>query len=206
MQQIFSQQIRFKQDDGSAFPDWEEKRLDDVVNQFLVPMRDKPKSLDGSIPWCRIEDFDGKYLSTSKTNQGVSQSTVKEMRLKVFPVNTLIVSCSAYLGRCAIVKKELVTNQTFIGLVPNEAKVDVEFLYYIMSLSERRLNTLSSGTTISYLSREQFEKFPVILPELAEQKKIAAFLNSIDENLEALNNQIQGLRTWKKGLLQQMFV
>jgi type I restriction enzyme S subunit len=44
------------------------------------------------------------------------------------------------------------------------------------------------------------------MPSEEEQKKIAAFLNSIDENLEKLEIQIQGLRTWKKGLLQQMFV
>lgn len=206
MQQIFSQQIRFKDDNGNNYPDWEEKRLDEIVGQFIVPMRDKPKQLDGEIPWCRIEDFDGMYLTRSKSNQGVSYNTVKEMNLKIYPVNTLLVSCSAYLGRCAIVKKELITNQTFIGLVPLVNKVNVEFLYYVMRLQEVKLNALSSGTTISYLSRAQFEKYKVLIPHLKEQQKIADYLSSIDNKIAVVNKELEQSQNFKKGLLQQMFV
>jgi len=131
MQQIFSQQLRFKNDDGADFDDWEEKRLDSFILNFIVPMRDKPKDLNGNIPWCRIEDFEGKYLSGSKSGKGVSFKTIKEMNLKVYPFNTLLVSCSANLGFCSIVKKELITNQTFIGLVPNESIINIEYLYYV---------------------------------------------------------------------------
>ncbi len=206
MQEIFSQKLRFQDENGNDFPDWEEKKLGEVIINFIVPMRDKPKELDGEIPWCRIEDFDGKYLEKSKSNQGVSIETVNKMNLKIFPFNTLLVSCSANLGFCAIVKKPLITNQTFIGLVPNSEVVDVEFLFYIMRLSSNKLNTLSSGTTISYLSREQFEKFVIPKPSLPEQQKIATFLSSIDEKLEKYQGQIKAMENWKKGLLQQMFV
>ncbi|MEP0213959.1 MAG: restriction endonuclease subunit S [Cellulophaga sp.] len=206
MQQLFSQQLRFKPDGGSAFPDWEEKKLKEFISDFIVPMRDKPKDLKGEIPWCRIEDFDGKYLFKSKSNQGVSIETVKEMNLKVYPINTLLVSCSANLGFCAIVKKELITNQTFIGLVPNPDKIDVDYLFHIMKLSSRRLNVLSSGTTISYLSRKQFENFKINYPSIKEQKKIAAYLSAIDTKIEAVQTQISNTQAFKKGLLQQMFV
>ncbi|KAB1068978.1 hypothetical protein F6U93_04280 [Tamlana haliotis] len=206
MQKIFNQELRFKDDNGNEFPDWEEKKLKKFILDFIVPMRDKPKDLTGDIPWCRIEDFDGKYLSTSKSNQGVTMETVKDMKLKVYPVNTLLVSCSANLGFCAIVKKELVTNQTFIGLFPDQEKVDVSYLYHIMKLSSRRLNVLSSGTTISYLSRKQFENFSIQFPCLEEQTKIANFLSDIDKKIEAVTTKIEKAQSFKKGLLQQMFV
>jgi type I restriction enzyme, S subunit len=206
MQKIFKQEIRFKDDDGKEFPKWEIKSLNKVISDFIVPMRDKPKELNGYIPWCRIEDFEGKYLSGSKSKQGVSIETVKKMNLKIYPVNTLLVSCSANLGFCAIVKNELITNQTFIGLVPIFDKIDVNFLYYIMKLSSRKLNILSSGTTISYLSRNQFEKFKINLPCLCEQQKIADFLTSIDKKIELVNTQLEKTQIFKKGLLQQMFV
>ena len=206
MQKIFSQHIRFKDDDGREFPKWEKKRLDMVISKFIVPMRDKPTDLMGEVPWCRIEDFDGKYLYKSKTHQGVSENTIKSMNLKVFPVNTLIVSCSANLGFCAIVKKELVTNQTFIGLVPLAHLVDVEFLFYTMVLSANRLNKLSSGTTISYLAREQFEKFSISIPSLPEQNKIANFLSGSDKKIKNIHKQIEQTEQWKKGLMQKMFV
>ena len=228
MQQLFSQQLRFKPDTATSlrtsviandseaisnstsretsFPDWEEKKLKGFISNFIVPMRDKPKDLNGEIPWCRIEDFEGKYLSKSKSNQGVSQQTIKEMNLKVYPINTLLVSCSANLGFCAIVKKELITNQTFIGLVPDNEKIDIDYLYHIMKLSSRKLNVLSSGTTISYLSRKQFENFKIDYPSIKEQQKIATYLSAIDTKIATVQTQIAKTQTFKKGLLQQLFV
>ena len=206
MQQLFSGKLRFTDENGNDYPDWEEKRLDTIIDRFIVPMRDKPKQLNGEIPWCRIEDFNGKYLSRSKSNQGVSLKTIKEMNLKTYPIGTLLVSCSANLGFCAITKVELTTNQTFIGLVPDHNKADVLFYLYVMRMQARQLNILSSGTTISYLSRQQFEKFKVPYPVLKEQQKIATYLSNLDTKIEAVTQQITHTQELKKGLLQQMFV
>lgn len=205
MKKIFNKEIRFKDDKGNNFHDWEEKRLGELMSDFIVPMRDKPKDLTGDIPWCRIEDFEGIYLSKSKSNQGVSMDTIREMNLKIHPKNTILVSCSANLGFCSIVEEPLVTNQTFIGLVPSQLVVP-EFIYYTMILSSRKLNILSSGTTISYLSRKQFEKFSIRIPSNEEQLKISKFLLSLDKQLELMESQINKSKTWKKGLLQKMFV
>jgi type I restriction enzyme S subunit len=205
VQQLFSQELRFKREDGGEFPEWEENRLDAFVSEFIVPMRDKPKVLKGPIPWCRLEDFDGTYLSGSKTGQGVTEDVVKAMNLKIFPKGTLLVSCSANLGFCAITQVPLVTNQTFIGLVPNGKKVNTEFLYYLMLHSSHRLNTLSSGTTISYLSREAFEEFPVVIPSLEQQSRIAGFLMALDAKVAGVAEAVAAAQKWKKGLLQQMF-
>ena len=185
--------------------EWRVVDLDSIVNDFIVPMRDKPKNLDGTIPWCRIEDFNGMYLATSKSNQGVSWATVKEMNLKVYPIHTLLVSCSADLGRCVITQKELVTNQTFIGLVPDSKKVNIVYLYFIMVNSRNELNARSSGTTISYLSRQEFEKFKIGLPIPQEQQKIADCLSSLDKLITAQTQKIETLKTHKKGLMQGLF-
>lgn len=206
MQQIFNQEIRFKDNKGNDYPNWVEKKLEDFILDFIVPMRDKPKKLTGDIPWCRIEDFEGKYLLKSKSNQGVSLDTVKKMNLKVYPINTLLVSCSANLGFCAIVKKELITNQTFIGLFPDLKKINVDFLFHTMKLSSRRLNVLSSGTTISYLSRKQFEQFKIPYPCPDEQTKIAIFLSAIDDKINHVTTQLEKTTIFKKGLLQKMFI
>jgi len=207
MQNLFPQEgekvpkLRFEEFEG----EWEEKKLEDIIIDFIVPMRDKPKNLTGSIPWCRIEDFDGMYLRKSKSVQGVAEKTVKEMNLKVYPINTLLVSCSADLGRCAITQSPLITNQTFIGLVPDEELVNVIFLYYVMSNSRSELNARSSGTTISYLSRKEFEQFEVIIPDIKEQQKIASTLAFLDELITAQTEKIEQLKEHKKGLMQGLF-
>ena len=200
MQQLLTGKTRLKGFSG----EWESVKLRTVISRFIVPMRDKPKNLKGNIPWCRIEDFDGKYLVKSKTNQGVSIETIKNMNLKVYPINTLLVSCSANLGKCAIVKTELITNQTFIGLVPIENNIDVEFLYYLMIFLERELNRLSSGTTISYLSREEFEEFKIKIPESEEQKAIAQILTTADSEININEKYLFELQTQKKGLMQKL--
>lgn len=189
---------------GEIPEDWEVKSLDEFIDDFIVPMRDKPTDLTGPIPWCRIEDFDGKYLSESKTNQGVSLETIKKMNLKIFPLNTLLVSCSANLGKCAIISKELITNQTFIGLVPNKT-VNVEYLFYKMSFEESRLNEMATGTTISYLSREQFEKYEITTsPTKEEQSAIAKVLSSMDKEIETLNTKLEKYRNLKTAMMQQL--
>lgn len=184
--------------------EWRKIALKELIKEFIVPMRDKPKDLNGPIPWCRIEDFNGKYLYSSKSDQGVTVETINNMNLKVFPKNTLLVSCSAYLGRCAIVKSELVTNQTFIGLVPND-NIDVDFLFYVMNGEEKNLNLLSSGTTISYLSREQFEDYKIYIPcEVSEQTAIASILSDMDSEIEALEQKLEKTRQVKRGMMQEL--
>jgi len=110
---------------------WNLTKLGDHVEDLIVPMRDKPKQFRGQIPWCRIDDFNGKYLYTSKNGYFVDKDTISKMNLKVFPKGTVICSCSANLGICAIAGNPLITNQTFIGIVPKNT-FDTEFLYYLM--------------------------------------------------------------------------
>lgn len=183
---------------------WDVVQLKRIISEFIVPMRDKPTALTGPIPWCRIEDFDGKYLKKSLSNQGVDLNTVSKMNLKIFPVNTLLVSCSANLGRCAIVKQKLVTNQTFIGLVPSD-RIDVEFLYYKMSREDKNLNNMATGTTISYLSREQFENYEILIPtSKAEQTAISNILSDCDSEIAALEEKRDKYKEIKQGMMQQL--
>lgn len=184
---------------------WEKRPLRAFVKQFIVPMRDKPARFGGDIPWCRIEDFDGIFLSESKSGQRVNPETVCSMNLKVYPTGTLLVSCSADLGRCAITTKPLVSNQTFIGLEMNETAASNLFFYYLMTSLSKELNNLSSGTTISYLSREKFEDFVVFSPlEKVEQTAIAEVIFDVDNEIAMLETKLTKARQIKQGMMQEL--
>lgn len=201
MQQLLTGQTRLPGFHG----EWSPQELRQVIRDFIVPMRDKPKAFRGHIPWCRIEDFDGKYLAESQSGQYVEEKTVGEMNLKVYPVGTLLVSCSADLGRCAIVVRPLVSNQTFIGLVMDQSVSSSEFLYYYMTFNAARLNNLSSGTTISYLSHEQFESFGILIPPtVGEQTAIAAVLSDMDAEIAALEARLTKTHALKQGMMQEL--
>jgi len=163
-------------------------KLKNVLSEFIVPMRDKPKSFNGNIPWCKIEDINGKYLSDTLTEKYVTEDTIKTMNLKVYPVNTLLFTCSATIGVTAITAKPLCTNQTFIGLVPSE-KINVEYLYYYLGLIGKKLRKAASITTIPYLSRSFFENLEIDIPSIDQQNWVAEFLSNLDSKLE-LNNKI----------------
>jgi type I restriction enzyme, S subunit len=155
---------------------WEVKKLG-YISEMIVPMRDKPKELDGPIPWLRIEDFEGKYVENSKSNQGVTEEVIKEMNLKVLPIGTVLCSCSCAMGIAAIVTKPLITNQTFIGIVPSR-KLDSSFLYYTIQSAKQYLDIISTGAIQTYLSRESFEKLGICNPSISEQTTIANYLDT----------------------------
>ena len=173
---------------------WKTATLSEFVKEFIVPQRDKPTVFGGDIPWCRIEDFEGPYLSASKSGKCVTTKSVTEMPLRVFPTNTVLVSCSANLGICAITTRPLVTNQTFIGLVPKD-DVDSKFLYYLMGSKSTLLNEMATGVTIRYLSREKFSNLLVSIPSLPEQQRIVRLLDEAFEGIAiAKANAKQNLR------------
>jgi type I restriction enzyme, S subunit len=170
---------------------WQVQRLGFACNT-IVPMRDKPERLDGDIPWIRIEDFDGKYISTSKSAQGVSEDTVASMNLKVLPVGAVLCSCSCSMGATAIVAKPLVTNQTFIGIVSGGAYVP-EFLFYMFHAASPHLNSIGTGAIQTYLSRDDFRQLRLPLPSSAEQTAIAAFLDRETAKIDTLIAEQQRL-------------
>lgn len=183
----------------------------DVLNlvahtSMLTPMRDRPENLDGPIPWVRIEDFEGKYIESSKAGLGVSMKTVKEMNLKVYPVGTILCTSSCIMGKCAIVSRELVSNQRFIGIIPDRT-TDKTYLYYLMTSNAERMNFLSTGALQANLSRSAFEHLKVQFPPYSEQREIAAYLDDkcekIDELILKKQQYLTEIENYKKSLIYE---
>lgn len=183
----------------------------DILNlvahtSMLTPMRDRPENLDGPIPWVRIEDFEGKYIESSKAGLGVSMKTVKEMNLKVYPVGTILCTSSCIMGKCAIVSRELVSNQRFIGIIPDRT-TDKTYLYYLMTSNAERMNFLSTGALQANLSRSAFEHLKVQFPPYSEQQEIAAYLDDkcekIDELILKKQQYLTEIENYKKSLIYE---
>ncbi len=175
--------------------------------RMLTPMRDRPEDLGGPIPWIRIEDYDGKYIERSKEGLGVSLDTIKAMNLKVYPVGSILCTSSCDLGKCAIVSKEIVSNQRFINIIPDD-ELSSDYLYYLMLSNAERLNHLSTGTIQANLSRVEFEHLLVQFPPLSEQIEIASFLDKkceeIDASITAREALIAKLTEYKKALIYEV--
>ena len=175
--------------------------------RMITPMRDKPEDLSGDIPWIRIEDYNGKYIDSSREGFGVSEQTVKEMNLKVYPVGSILCTSSCDLGKCAIVATPLVSNQRFINIVPDE-DTSSDYLYYVMLSNADRMNHLSTGTIQANLSRVAFEHLLIQFPPLEEQKEIAKYLDHkvvvIDSTIMGKEKLVEKLREYKKSLIYEV--
>ncbi len=176
--------------------------LKDVCLDFIVPQRDKPTAFDGSIPWCRIEDIEGRYLNGSKSGQNVTKELADQMNMHLCPKGTVISACSASIGNQAITTTDCYTNQTFIGLVVNPNLLYNVYLYYFLESQTKNLLKLGQGATIKYISKDKYKRMLIPLPPLSEQQSIVDYLDSAFAKIDALKANAQKQLDEAKALFQ----
>ena len=180
------------------------KQLRDFCEGFIVPQRDKPKEFGGNIPWCRIEDIDGKYLAGTKSGQYVTEETIKKMNLRLIPEGAVICSCSASLGVQAILKVPCITNQTFIGIVPGQ-NLSKEYLYYFLKSKTEYFRKIGTGTTIPYISRKKFEELLIPEVSLEQQRAVVDVLERLERVINHRKQEIQNLDDLIKARFVELF-
>lgn len=191
MQRIFLQELRFTRPDGSAYPDWEEKRLGEIGELI------KGKQLNGEF----LTDK-GKY---PVINGGVSPSGYYN------EFNTLknTITISEGGNSCGYVN--FITTNFWSGghcytLEEIKSTVIVTFLYQYLKYRQNEVMRLRVGTGLPNIQRRDLLIFKIDSPSLPEQRKIAEFLSAIDDKITLLTKQIESTEQYKKGLLQQLFV
>ena len=207
-QKIFTQQLRFKNEDGEFYEEWEKKKLGDCCKTSKsggTPISTKRKYYDGDIPFLSIGDMtkQGKYLQY--TTNHISYLGLKDSASWIVPANSIIYSMYASVGFVAINKIPMSTSQAVLNLILND-DIDLEFMYYTLVDFQKNISKFINTGTQGNLNAESVNKFTINLPCIAEQKKIANFLSVIDDKINHCGAQIEKMEGWKKGLLQQMFV
>ena len=191
MQQIFSQAIRFKADDGSEFPDWEEKKLGGVGRIRKGSQLNKSELTDtGDYPAINGGINPSGY--TDKWNTGKNTITISEGGNSCGYIN-FITSKFWSGGHCYSIE---------------ELKGDVlnRFLFQYLKFNEHLIMRLRVGSGLPNIQKGEINNFKVNLPSLEEQTKIANFLSLIDTKIEQVGKQLRESKQFKKALLQQMFV
>ena len=187
MQQIFSQAIRFKADDGSTFPDWEEKKLGDV-------------SIKGAsnISANQLEDNNGDYKIYGAAGHLKNIDFYTEEDCYV-----AIVKDGAGVGRIMLLESKTSVLGT-LAIIKAKQGNDINFLYWLIQTINFRKYVV--GSTIPHIYYRDYQAENLRIPSLSEQTKIANFLSSIDTKIEQVSKQLDESKQFKKALLQQMFV
>jgi type I restriction enzyme S subunit len=209
MQQLFSQQLRFKDDDGNAFPDWKEKRLGDIATfrrgSFPQPYG-LPKWYDdeNGMPFVQVYDVDDNFKLKPSTKQRISElAKPKSVFVKK---GSIVLTIQGSIGRIAIIQYDAYVDRTLLIFKSFKNNIDKLYFAYAVYLLFEYEKERAVGGTIKTITKEKLSDFTINLPSFKEQQKIASFLSSIDKNIELVNQQIDQTKTWKKGLLQKMFV
>jgi len=208
MQKIFAQEIRFRADDGSEFPDWEEKKLGDlcrIAKSGGTPKSTIRKYYDGDIPFLAISDItkQGKYLTSA--SKKISQLGIDNSASWIVPINTIIYSMYASVGFVSINKIPLATSQAVINLILKDG-ISIEYVYYHLIEIKKTIYRFVETGTQGNLNAQTVKALAINLPSLPEQTKISNFLSSIDNKIEKVGKQLDKSKEFKKALLQQMFV
>ena len=205
MQQLFSQVLRFKDDHGNDFPDWEEKTLGEVgtVVGGGTPDSAKDDYWNGDIEWFTPTEIRSKYAGGSRRK--ITASGMKNCSASILPVGTLLMTSRATIAEISISTIPCTTNQGFQSIITNSENNN-EFIYYWINNNKKMFLRRSQGSTFIEISGKEVRKLAISIPSLPEQTKIANFLTALDRKIESVAQQITHTQTFKKGLLQQMFV
>lgn len=208
MQQIFSQQFRFKDENGKDYPEWEEKRLGDV-GKFEgggTPKSTEAKYWQGSIPWISSSDLSENDISSINISRYITQEAINESATKLIPEKSILIVSRVGIGKFAVAPRDLCTSQDFTNIILFPKSIIPQFLAYYFVSNKESFLALAQGTSIKGFTGDDLKSLKVFIPIQAEQQRIASFLSNLDQKISLVNQQIELTRKWKQGLLQKMFV
>ena len=211
MQQIFRQELRFKDENGQDFPEWRLEKLSDVIElhhgyQF------------------RTTDFTSKGLAVIKIGDVINNnlnldnlSFIDSSRLNEFSKfqvkeGDILMSLTGNIGRVVEVGKlpfVVLQNYRVGKFVPHDDKVlSNKFIKHLLASDDvfGRFGQLSNQSAQANFGKQDMDKIIVKVPSMFEQTLIANFLSALDDKLTHTQNQLAAAKQYKQGLLQQMFV
>ncbi|MEE9363098.1 MAG: restriction endonuclease subunit S [Cellulophaga sp.] len=207
MQKIFSQELRFRDDEGGSYLDWEEMKLGDIAKIYDGTHATPDYKKEG-IPFYSVEHLtSNNFLNTKFISKEVFEKENKRVKLEkedVLMTRIGNIGTSKYIDwdvnasfyvSLALIKKSESNNTLFINQYIKSSFFQKELHKRIIHVAFPKKINLGE---ISYCL--------INTPSLTEQVKIADFLTKIDKKINLVEKQLTDSKQYKKGLLQQMFI
>ncbi len=190
MQRILSQSIRFKRDDGSAFPEWEECRLGDL----LAYEQPTPYLVSST-------EYDDSYLTPVLTAGKTFILGYTNETHGIYSKNLPVIIFDDFTTASKFVDFPFKAKSSAMKILKKKRNDDrISLLFDVL----QSVKYVSGDHMRHWIS--EFQDFTVMFPQTQEQQKIADFLSALDDKIAAVSAQVDQMQAFKKGLLQQMFV
>ena len=201
MQKLFSQQIRFKADDGSEFGEWEGIQANELFENY------SNKNHDGTLTILAATQDKG-VVPRDEIDIDIKSSDASVLSYKIIEKGNFVISLRSFQGGIEYSNYRGICSPAYTvlkSIKPIASGFYKDYLKtndFIQRLSATVIG-IRDGKQISY---QAFSTLMIDYPSVEEQTKIANFLTAIDQKIEVVAQQIEQAKQWKKGLLQQMFV
>ena len=189
MQKIFSQELRFKDDNRNEYPNWEEKKLGDCLD-YIQPTKYLVSSTEYDNSYSTPVLTAGKTFILGYTNETNG----------IFENNLPVIIFDDFTTATQFVDFPFKAKSSAMKILVAKEGINIRFMYETMQIMKYELG----GHERHWISK--FAPLEILIPSTEEQTKIANFLSAIDDTINHCQGQIGKTEVWKKGLLQQMFV
>jgi type I restriction enzyme S subunit len=215
MQQLFTLALRFKDDHGNDFPDWEEKRFYDLLDDVLDFRGRTPLKLGmdwggGDVKSLSANNVKNGYIDFAAEGNLGSQALYERWMGGVsLKKGDIVFTMEAPLGQALQVpdNQQYILSQRVVAFKTRRLVSNDFLLQLIWSADfQEQLAKLATGSTAKGINQKSLRMVNVSIPSVPEQTKIANFLTALDRKIESVASQITLTQTFKRGLLQQMFV
>ena len=205
-QKIFSQQIRFKDDEENEFPEWTKVRLDNLISKT-----DKKNKQNIQYPIYSINNKEGflpqgeQFEGMDSNERGYDISLYKVINKNTFAYNPARINVGSigYSGDL----ENVIISSLYVCFKTKDLLEDKYLLQYLNTLQfNKDVLRYSEGGVRQYLFFENFSKIKIPLPGIKVQVKIANFLTSLNKKIEKEKEILAQYEQQKKYLLQNMFI
>lgn len=205
-QKIFSQKLRFKDENGKDFPKWKKHSIKNVLDRYSNPVDVNPSQLYTQIGIrSHGKGIFHKEAVTGKSLGNKRVFWIEEDKL----ILNIVFAWERAITKTTSSEKGMVASHRFPMYQPKKGLLNLDYilLFFLTPRGKTYLELASPGGAgrNKTLGQSEFEKLKIYLPSIKEQEKIVSFFNEISKQIALVNEQLEETRTFKKALLSKLF-
>ena len=201
-------ELRFKDQDGKDFPDWEENKFNEISifrrGSFPQPYG-LPEWYDehNGQPFIQVADVSNNMQVNEDTNQHISK--LAESKSVFVPKGSIIITIQGTIVRVAITPYDAYVDRTLLIIQSNKIEMNKEYQIYALYNIFNEEKAKADGGILKTITKETLKNFIIPIPILEEQEKVAKLLSDIDKKIESQAILVEKLKNTKEAMLVKMF-
>ncbi len=201
-------EIRFKNDDGNNYPNWEDKKLDNVFKFYKGKGISKIELSEEGIPCIIYGELYTKYREVIGVVK--SKTNIKKELLFMSEIGDILIPSSGEtqkdIATASTVMEKNVALGGDINILRSKETINSSYVsYYLKHIKNIEISKLSQGNSVVHLYSKQLSNLKIEIPHLEEQQKIGDFFMLLDKRIEQQEQKIALLKDYKKAMMQKIF-